>query len=65
VIVLGAVLIAALGKAGEAVEGTRFGGVLRGLTDDFQTVAGERPAMNLLDRLVVGAILSGPKSCRL
>jgi hypothetical protein len=62
--VLGVLLLAALGKTGTSVADTRLGHTLRAFGSNFRTIEGEKPPLNPLDRLVLGVILSNPKSCR-
>jgi hypothetical protein len=51
-----------LGQTG--VTDTRLGQTLRAFGGDFRTIEGETPPLNPLDRLVLGVILSSPRSCR-
>lgn len=62
--VLCVLLVAALGKTGPSVADTRLGQTLRAFGSNFRTIEGETPPLNPLDRLVLGVILSNPKSCR-
>ena len=58
--VLAVLLVGVAGRAGTSV--SRVAQALRSFHANIQTLEGEQPSLNYLDRLVVSVVLAGPAS---